>query len=92
MPFIAESWTFSNDGVWGISPWNAKVLLASVVVHSSLNGLDWKAHGRLMAAAPRMRAALMAVDAIKPTNWDDDEDPAQAAAWREVSAAIEAAQ
>lgn len=92
IPAIAKSWTFSGDGVWGVSIWNARVLLASVVIHSPWNGLDSQAHGRLMAAAPRMRAALLAVDAVKPGNWDDDEDPAQVTAWREVAVALAVSQ
>lgn len=38
-----------------------------------------------------MLAALLAVRDVRPTNWDDDEDPHQVAAWRAVDAAILAA-
>lgn len=34
--------------------------------------------------------ALRAVSAIRPTNWDDDEDAPQLAAWRAVDAALAA--
>jgi hypothetical protein len=43
---------------------------------------------RLIAAAPDMAAALMAVGAIRPSNWDDNDDPAQVAAWHALDAAL----
>jgi hypothetical protein len=46
------------------------------------------ANAYLIAAAPELLAALKAAQAIRPGNWDDDDDPDQAAAWRAVDAAI----
>ena len=44
----------SNTSIWGISPWNARVRLANVIKHSEMNGIDYAANARLIAASPRM--------------------------------------
>lgn len=41
-----------------------------------------------LAAHAKLRLAAMAVLAIRPTNWDDDEDPEQARAWRNLETAL----
>lgn len=43
---------------------------------------------RLIVAAPDMADALIALIAIRPSNWDDGEDPEQEAAWRAAEAAL----
>lgn len=47
-----------NTSIWGISPLNARVRLANIQKHSPMNGIDWEANARLIAAAPEMLAAL----------------------------------
>lgn len=42
----------------------------------------------LTRAAGPMRAALMLLSAVRPTNWEDDDDPAQLAAWRACDEAL----
>lgn len=47
------------------------------------------ANAELFVASPKLLAALKGLVAVRPVNWDDeDEDPEQAAAWREADAAI----
>jgi hypothetical protein len=45
----------------------------------------------IAAAAPALFAALARLIAIRPENWDDDDDPDQVAAWRAADEAIDAA-
>lgn len=47
-------------------------------------------NGRLLQALPKLLAAAHAVRAVRPVNWDDDEDAEQAAAWRALDAALDA--
>lgn len=59
--FTQGPWELSAAGaVWGISPWNARVCLANVTDFSPMNGIDSKANGRLIEAAPDMYAELSA--------------------------------
>lgn len=49
----------------------------------------WKPIVRdLVAAHVNLRAALEAVSAIRPTNWEDEEDADQVAAWRQLDAQL----
>jgi len=43
---------------------------------------------RLANVAPDMLAALKAAQLIRPTNWDDEDDSDQVAAWRAVDEAV----
>jgi hypothetical protein len=43
---------------------------------------------RLLARARTAEAALRALNAVRPSNWDDDEDPEQTAAWLALDAAL----
>lgn len=45
----------------------------------------------LLAAAPKMLAALVAVLAVRPDNHDDMDDPEAVAAWQGVASALHAA-
>ena len=54
-------WTVSNAGIWAVSPWNAKVLIGTVVVSGPMNGIDAQANAQMFAAAPDMLAALKAM-------------------------------
>jgi hypothetical protein len=38
--------------------------------------------------AQKLRAALVALLKVRPTNWDDDDDPDQVAAWKLAEAAV----
>jgi hypothetical protein len=49
---------FSNGAVWGTSPWNARVRLATITTFAPLNGISSDALGTLFAAAPAMLKAL----------------------------------
>lgn len=53
-------WEFSGDGIFGISPLNARVRLADICFHNRLNRIDSEANARLIAAAPEL------LDACKP--------------------------
>jgi hypothetical protein len=46
------------------------------------------ANARLLIAAPDLLSALEGVRAVRPSNWEDDEDPEQVAAWQAVDAAL----
>jgi AcrR family transcriptional regulator len=39
-------------------------------------------------AAPAMLAALLALQAVRPSNWDDDQDPETLAAWLKADEVI----
>lgn len=47
-----------------------------------------EANARAIAAVPDLIGAAIAVKAIRPDNWDDGDDPEQAAAWRLLDAAL----
>lgn len=55
-------WEMSDGSVWAISPWNARVRIASVTQFSPMNGIDSDANRRLIAAAPDMFEALEAIE------------------------------
>lgn len=44
--------------------------------------------GPIVRAAHEMQHALRGLIAIRPENWNDDEDPDQAAAWKAAEAAV----
>lgn len=46
------------------------------------------ANARAITAVPDLISAAIAVKSIRPDNWDDGDDPEQAAAWRQLDAAI----
>jgi len=49
------------------------------------------ANARVICAVPDMIAALKAVNLdARPSNWDDDDDPKQVAAWRKLDAVLAA--
>jgi hypothetical protein len=56
----AAPWEVSEGytNIWAKSPLGARVRLADVTKHSSMNGIDYKANAKLMAAAPDMLAAI----------------------------------
>lgn len=45
-------------------------------------------NARAIVALPDLLRAAQAVQAIRPDNWDDGDDPEQAAAWRLLDAAL----
>ena len=47
-----------NTSLWAKSPWNARIRIANVIKHASMNGIDHDANARLIAAAPDMLEAL----------------------------------
>lgn len=51
-------WEYSDGSIWGKSQWNARVRLATVHRHASMNGIDSDSNGEMMAQAPKMAAAL----------------------------------
>lgn len=61
MSFTTGPWEFSVDGIWAISPWNARVRIATVTFFAPMNAIDEKANGRLLAAAPDLYDALKAM-------------------------------
>lgn len=46
------------------------------------------ANARLMGAGPDMVAALVALNMVRPANWDDADDPSTVAAWRQLDTAL----
>lgn len=52
-------WEYSGGGIWGNSPWNARVRLADITFHNSINGIASDANGRLIAAAPELFDVLV---------------------------------
>lgn len=44
---------------------------------------------RVHSRAAKLEAALRALISVRPSNWDDDEDPDQAAAWRAADQAVD---
>jgi hypothetical protein len=55
-------WEVSGDGIWGSSPFNARVKLATVTVFSPMNRIDWLANAKLIAASPKMLETLLQID------------------------------
>jgi len=56
-------WEYSGGGIWGMSPWNARVRLADITFHRSTNGIASEANARLIAAAPDL------LEAAQQTVW-----------------------
>lgn len=54
-------WEFSVDGIWASTQWNARVKIATISFFSPMNGVDAKANGRLIAAAPDLYASLVEI-------------------------------
>lgn len=57
MSYTKGPWELSSMAIWAISPWNARVMIARVLVHSEMNGLDFAADGKLMTASPLLLEA-----------------------------------
>lgn len=57
---------FSSDGIWGTSPWNARVKLATVTRFAKMNGIDSDANGALFATAPDLLEAVQELLATHP--------------------------
>ena len=67
-------WRISSDGIWARSPWNAEVRIATVTICSPMNGIDWQANARLIAAAPDLLEVLGGLaDAIGFAEWASPE-------------------
>lgn len=49
---------------------------------------EQRANARLFMAAPDILAALKGLIAVRPSNWADDDDPDQAAAWAAADVAV----
>lgn len=78
-------WEYSGGGIWGVSPFNARVRLADITFHNSINRIDSEANGRLMAAAPDLlAAAIRAKELLKP---EVTKEPDRTIFW-ELAAAI----
>lgn len=62
------------------------------VYHDPVTGNPWGAFAADLRSLIEERKALLdalcAAHSIRPENWDDDEDPAQVAAWKLVAAAV----
>jgi len=54
--FTAGPWEASKGAIWAISPWNARVCIASATTFSPMNAIDTEANARLIAAAPELLA------------------------------------
>lgn len=52
-------WEYSGGGIWGASPFGARVRLADITFHNSINAIDGNANGALIASAPDLLAALV---------------------------------
>jgi len=59
--FTTGPWERSFDGIWAVSPWNARIRIATVHQFSPMNGIDWEANAALIKAAPAMFEALQAI-------------------------------
>jgi hypothetical protein len=59
---IPGPWEVSADGIWGVSPWNARVRIASVTSFSPMNGIDSAAHTHRISAVPEMFEAIEAIE------------------------------
>ncbi len=69
---MAGPWEISGgDGIWAVSPWNARFRLATVTQPSPMNGIDWEANARLIAAAPEL---LEALEALVECEWSQPAD------------------
>lgn len=68
-------WEVSGNGIWAISPWNARFRLATVTTPSPMNGVDWEANARLIAAAPTLMDALESIIRIAGLRDDNVERP-----------------
>ena len=57
-----------SSSIWAKSPLNARVRLADVIQHSSMNGIDSNANAQLMASAPDLLAACKCILAALTQN------------------------
>ncbi len=86
-------WEFSSDGIWAVSPFNARVKIATVTFGSlPSNGINPVANGHVLGAAAELLAALRecAGYIISPLRMTSDVDEAarRAAIYGRASAAI----
>lgn len=68
-------WEVSGNGIWAVSQWNARFRLATVTTPSPMNGVDWEANAKLIAAAPKMLEALESIIRIAALRDDNVERP-----------------
>jgi len=57
-PHTAGPWEVSSGDIWAVSPWNARVKIASVTRFASMNGINADANARLIATSPDLLEAL----------------------------------
>ena len=62
---LAGPYDLSGDAIWAGSPWGAKVRLATMTIHSPMNGIDWKATGTLFAASWDLLRAAQLLEAAE---------------------------
>lgn len=68
-------WETSGDGgIWGTSPHNARFRVASVTTPSPMNGVDWQANAKLIAAAPKLLEALQMARNFYGDNLDVEDE------------------
>jgi hypothetical protein len=60
MSYTKGPWELSSMAIWAKSPWNARVIIARVMAHSEMNGLDFAADAKLMTASPLLLEAAKA--------------------------------
>lgn len=90
MDGTARNWEVSGDAIWGWSPLNARVRLATIIQHSSMNGIDSVAVARLMVSARELDAAAgIAITALAFAQ-EDAQRRGDAVAYAQNTAAKEA--
>ncbi len=72
-PHTAGPWEVSSGDIWAVSPWNARVKIASVTRFASMNGINADANARLIAAAPDLlELARQIIGADEDDTWSSD--------------------
>jgi hypothetical protein len=56
---IGTNWTATDQGVWAITPWNARYRILTASDAAPMNGLDKGDIVRLAAAAPALLASCI---------------------------------
>jgi hypothetical protein len=85
----AAPWEVSEGytSIWAKSPLGARVRIADVTKHSSMNGIDYKANAKLMAAAPDMLEALLLAYSFWNGEYNHDQTHVQLAMDRAIKKA-----